>query len=206
MRSSLFPLLSTSYSLCSFISLTCAVHPLRTDLSSDQSLKSKSTRSGEDVNSEDVASRIASSTTSTHNNKRHKGVNVGCASPEVLVNGSPSPDILETVNGERVDSQSSSSEKGIGNIQEIQFVGTTILTSSDDSASSYSSSSSSSLSSSSASGSDPRGNRTRKRICKIKCLNGVWVGPLCSIEPGMDPRHETPSFSHLISSFLFLHA
>ncbi|GFQ77117.1 uncharacterized protein TNCT_326771 [Trichonephila clavata] len=23
-----------------------------------------------------------------------------------------------------------------------------------------------------------------KRMCKIKCLNGVWVGPLCAIDSG----------------------
>lgn len=72
----------------------------------------------------------------------------GCASPEVLVNGSPSPDILETVNGGR---------SGIGNIQEIQFVGMIGV----------------------------KGKSERRRICKIKCLNGVWVGPLCTLEAGM---------------------
>jgi hypothetical protein len=71
----------------------------------------------------------------------------GCASPEVLVNGSPSPDILETVNGGR---------SSIGNIQEIQFVGKIAL----------------------------KGKTERKRICKINCLNGVWVGPLCTLENG----------------------
>lgn len=71
---------------------------------------------------------------------------VGCASPEVLVNGSPSPDILETVNG---------GKGGMGKIQEIQFVGVV----------------------------DVEGHE-KKRICKIKCLNGVWVGPLCTLEPG----------------------
>lgn len=71
---------------------------------------------------------------------------LGCASPEVLVNGSPSPDILETVNG---------GKSGMGKIQEIQFVGVV----------------------------DVEG-KEKKRICKIKCLNGVWVGPLCTLEPG----------------------
>ncbi|GIZ04180.1 uncharacterized protein CEXT_353401 [Caerostris extrusa] len=26
----------------------------------------------------------------------------------------------------------------------------------------------------------------QKRVCKIKCLNGVWVGPLCTIDQGED--------------------
>ncbi|GBM12355.1 hypothetical protein AVEN_211547-1 [Araneus ventricosus] len=26
----------------------------------------------------------------------------------------------------------------------------------------------------------------QKRVCKIKCLNGVWVGPLCTIDQGAD--------------------
>jgi len=73
---------------------------------------------------------------------------VGCASPEVLVNGSPSPDILETVNGGH------SLPSGVGTIQEIQFVGVVGV----------------------------RGEE-KKRICRIKCLNGVWVGPLCTLEP-----------------------
>jgi len=68
---------------------------------------------------------------------------VGCASPEVLVNGSPSPDIVGTVSG-----------GNFATIEEIQFVGVI-------------------------------GPSEQKRVCKIKCLNGVWVGPLCALEHGM---------------------
>jgi len=69
----------------------------------------------------------------------------GCASPEVLVNGAPSPEIVDTVGG--------GTGTGFANIQEIQFVGVV-------------------------------GPTEQKRICKIKCLNGVWVGPLCALEHG----------------------
>lgn len=68
---------------------------------------------------------------------------IGCASPEVLVNGSPSPDIVGTVSG-----------GNFATIEEIQFVGVI-------------------------------GPFEQKRVCKIKCLNGVWVGPLCALEHGM---------------------
>lgn len=78
---------------------------------------------------------------------------IGCASPEVLVNGSPSPEIVETVGG---GTGSGNSQAGFGNIEEIQFVG--II------------------------GSSSESNR---RICRIKCVNGVWVGPLCTLEKGM---------------------
>ncbi|CAG2115586.1 unnamed protein product, partial [Medioppia subpectinata] len=67
---------------------------------------------------------------------------MGCASPEVLVNGSPSPDIVGTVSG-----------GNFATIEEIQFVGVI-------------------------------GTMEQKRVCKIKCLNGVWVGPLCALEKG----------------------
>ena len=73
----------------------------------------------------------------TNNNHR-----IGCASPEVLVNGAPSPDIVGTVSG-----------GNFATIEEIQFVG--II-----------------------------GPSEQKRVCKIKCLNGVWVGPLCALEKG----------------------
>ncbi len=74
------------------------------------------------------------------NNIPHR---VGCASPEVLVNGSPSPDIVGTVSG-----------GNFATIEEIQFVGVI-------------------------------GPLEQKRVCKIKCLNGVWVGPLCALEHGL---------------------
>lgn len=77
---------------------------------------------------------------------------IGCASPEVLVNGSPSPEIVETVGG---GTGSGNSQAGFGNIEEIQFVG--II------------------------GSSSESNR---RICRIKCVSGVWVGPLCTLEKG----------------------
>lgn len=79
------------------------------------------------------------------NNKQSNGLyqhQLGCASPEVLVNGAPSPDIVGTVSG-----------GNFASIQEIQFVGLV-------------------------------GAYEQKRICKIKCLNGVWVGPLCAMEHG----------------------
>ncbi|KAI1289870.1 Locomotion-related protein Hikaru genki [Halotydeus destructor] len=70
-----------------------------------------------------------------------------CASPEVLVNGSPSPEIVDTVGGGK--------GTGLANILEIQFVGLV-------------------------------GPNDQKRICKIKCLNGVWVGPMCALEPEVE--------------------
>lgn len=76
--------------------------------------------------------------------KEAVGTRNGCASPEVLVNGSPSPDIVDTIGG---------GGSGFANIEEIQFVGIV-------------------------------GPQDQKRICKIKCLNGVWVGPLCALEHG----------------------
>ena len=69
-----------------------------------------------------------------------------CTSPEVLVNGAPSPEILEKVNGNRTTS-------GFNYVEEIQFVG--II-----------------------------GKSDKKRICKITCIKGVWVGPSCSIHSG----------------------
>ena len=68
-----------------------------------------------------------------------------CASPEVLVNGSPSPDILDIVTGDKDNSGQLSS------IDEIQFVGAI-------------------------------GTSQHKRICKIKCIKGVWVGPMCALQ------------------------
>ena len=97
-------------------------------------------------NTSSLSSSLSSSSSAFYSTFESK--EPGCASPEVLVNGSPSPDILETVNGGR---------SGIGNIQEIQFVGMIGV----------------------------KGKSERRRICKIKCLNGVWVGPLCTLEPGM---------------------
>lgn len=64
----------------------------------------------------------------------------------MLVNGSPSPDIVDTVGGSGLNG-------GFSSIQEIQFVGVI-------------------------------GPNNEKRICKIKCLDGVWVGPLCALEHG----------------------
>ncbi|XP_015781130.1 locomotion-related protein Hikaru genki [Tetranychus urticae] len=81
-------------------------------------------------------------------------VGTPCASPEVLVNGSPSPDILDMVTGGKSSSFTS--------IEEILFVGQ--LNPSDE-----------------------------KRICKIKCMKGVWVGPMCSSKPGSDV-FEHPTF------------
>ncbi|RWS05328.1 locomotion-related protein Hikaru genki-like protein, partial [Dinothrombium tinctorium] len=82
---------------------------------------------------------------------------VNCASPEVLVNGSPSPDILDTVSGQKGSTFSS--------IEEIQFVG--II-----------------------------GPLEQKRICKIKCINGVWVGPLCALQQEDSP----PSIVYSVAS------
>ncbi len=76
-------------------------------------------------------------------NNNHIPHRIGCASPEVLVNGSPSPDIVGTVSG-----------GNFATIEEIQFVGVI-------------------------------GPLEQKRVCKIKCLNGVWVGPLCALEHGL---------------------
>lgn len=78
-----------------------------------------------------------------------------CVAPEVLVNGSPSPDIDGTVSGGDFSS-----------IEEIQFVGIVntprlVNMSTPDQAS-----------------------VKQKRVCKIKCLNGVWIGPLCALENG----------------------
>lgn len=80
------------------------------------------------------------------------GVASVCAAPEVLVNGSPSPDIAGTVSGGDFTS-----------IEEIQFVGMVNTA-------------------------DPRHDGVKqRRICKIKCLNGVWIGPLCAFENGEFP-------------------
>lgn len=125
----------------------------------------------------------------------HRGL--GCASPEVLVNGSPSPDILETVNGATGGGVAGSSQQssgssaassllpgahpsagnsgGIGNIQEIQFVGSSITVTEETMVQDDNSTSGSRRTSV---------QREKRRICRIKCLNGVWVGPLCLIESG----------------------
>ena len=34
-------------------------------------------------------------------------------------------------------------------------------------------------------------NIKQKRICKIKCLNGVWIGPLCAFENGKKVSSKT---------------
>ena len=121
------------------------------------------------VTSSAAAGSVTAATTISSTTSKYKGI--GCASPEVLVNGSPSPDILETVNGGAGSSDSSASP-GIGNIQEIQFVGASVAVAAGEGA---------------AGGGDGNAilsGRERRRICKIKCLNGVWVGPLCIIESG----------------------
>lgn len=73
-------------------------------------------------------------------------INEHCTSPEVLVNGAPSPEILEKVNGNRT-------VNGFNYVEEIQFVG--II-----------------------------GRSDKKRICRITCIKGVWVGPSCSVHSG----------------------
>nr|XP_027205462.1 uncharacterized protein LOC113799059 isoform X2 [Dermatophagoides pteronyssinus] len=76
-----------------------------------------------------------------------------CTAPEVMVNGAPSPDIAGTVNGGEW-----------GTIEEIQFVGmvmSPMIKNNDD---------------------DETIDIKQKRICKIKCLNGVWIGPFCAFQ------------------------
>lgn len=75
-----------------------------------------------------------------------------------MVNGSPSPDIAGTVTGGQ-----------FGSIEEIQFVG--IVSGPTDN-----------LWNNSLNG--PQETITQKRVCKIKCLNGVWIGPLCAFQNG----------------------
>ena len=72
-----------------------------------------------------------------------------------MVNGAPSPDIAGTVNGGEW-----------GTIEEIQFVGmvmSPMIKNNDD---------------------DETIDIKQKRICKIKCLNGVWIGPFCAFQTG----------------------
>lgn len=83
-------------------------------------------------------------------NKQHLLIGNTCTAPEVLVNGSPSPDIAGTVSG-----------GDFASIEEIQFVG--IVNTGEPTS--------------------KNGEAIKqKRICKIKCLNGVWIGPLCALQ------------------------
>lgn len=75
-----------------------------------------------------------------------------------MVNGSPSPDIAGTVAGGQ-----------FGSIEEIQFVGIVLGPKNN-------------LQNNSLNGQQETINQ--KRVCKIKCLNGVWIGPLCAFQNG----------------------
>lgn len=87
------------------------------------------------------------------NKQQHSLIGNACTAPEVLVNGSPSPDIAGTVSG-----------GDFASIEEIQFVG--IVNTGEP-----------------ADGTGGGGGVVKqKRICKIKCLNGVWIGPLCALQ------------------------
>ncbi|KAJ6223121.1 hypothetical protein RDWZM_001666 [Blomia tropicalis] len=102
-------------------------------------------------------------TTSSNNEEANRptepawsSANRGCAAPEVLVNGSPSDTIDGTVSGGDMTS-----------IEEIVFV-------------SEISGSRHSMDTESAQETTKR--NSHKRICKIKCLDGLWVGPLCAFQ------------------------
>lgn len=79
-----------------------------------------------------------------------------------MVNGAPSPDIAGTVSGGEW-----------GTIEEIQFVGMVMspMKNNDDD-------------NDGGGGSSETIDIKQKRICKIKCLNGVWIGPFCAFQTG----------------------
>ena len=87
-----------------------------------------------------------------------------CVAPEVLVNGAPSADIAGTVSGGDFSS-----------ISEIQFVGVV-----NGDHNSYNTMMDENNNADGGSGDTLR----QKRICKIKCLHGVWIGPLCALQNG----------------------
>nr|XP_046914048.1 locomotion-related protein Hikaru genki-like [Dermatophagoides farinae] len=103
------------------------------------------------------------SNNNNHNNNQPPLTLGSCTSPEVMVNGAPSPDIAGTVSGGEW-----------GSIEEIQFVGmvmsppTTAAKNNDNNSDGHND--------------DETIDIKQKRICKIKCLNGVWIGPFCAFQ------------------------
>lgn len=120
-------------------------------------------------------------TTSSNNEEANRptepawsSANRGCAAPEVLVNGSPSDTIDGTVSGGDMTS-----------IEEIVFV-------------SEISGSRHSMDTESAQETTKR--NSHKRICKIKCLDGLWVGPLCAFQNGKFSNGVSVYFFQLLDS------